>query len=81
MGQAKRRGTYEERCACAVERARTQQAERDRLDDLRDVEHAKHRPPPSPLGLVGCGNKSNGIGLVAAMIAMSLGNRTPRTRW
>jgi hypothetical protein len=45
MGQAKQRGTYEQRRQAAIERVKTNQAEQDRLDDLKYAERCKTRPP------------------------------------
>jgi hypothetical protein len=44
MGRAKRRGTYEQRLAEALQRAKAEQAEQDRLDDLAYIERQKAIP-------------------------------------
>jgi hypothetical protein len=65
MGQAKQRGTFEQRRAEAVGRAKVEQAEQDHLDDLRYAERCKTRPPRQPM------RRGNMMLMAAALAAAS----------
>ena len=70
MGQAKRRGTYEQRRDEAIGRAKAEQAEQDRLDDLRYAERCKTRPPQTlSKSIEGAWRPRRSPLLVAALLA------------
>ena len=73
MGQAKHRGTYEQRSAEAAGRAKAKQAEQDRLDDLRYAERCKTRPPQN-IGVIGGGRMRHSQLAAAELLLHDLAN-------
>ena len=73
MGQAKKRGTFEERLKLAAERDRSMQAERDRIADLEYAERCKTRPPQS-LNTSMRRSPYSGVPMIATLLAAAMGS-------